>query len=303
MRPSLADWHWDWHWDWRWDGAAASSTLPPEDLRRMMRRTEIPDWRLPPGVGRSLWEYAQADHIADQYDTYFAENSLFTFDVAVLRRHFTRPGTIVDLGAGTGRLLVPFARLGFEGLAVDLSIPMLRVVGQKAREGDLPIDRLLANMTELDCLRDGVADYCISMFSTLGMIRGRENRRRVLGHAHRILKPGGLFVVHVHNRWYNLFVPGGPAWIARNLLQSLFRGDVEPGDKVYDYRGIPGMYLHLFTRGELTRELRRAGFCIRELIPLDTERRHAMRHPWFLGRLRANGWIVVCERGDGRYEV
>ena len=265
-----------------------------------MPSAEIPDWRLPPGVGRSLWEYAQADHIADDYDEYFAFNSLFTFDEAVLRKHFTRPGTIVDLGAGTGRLLVPFARDGYDGLAVDLSLPMLRVVGQKAERESLPIDRLLANMTELDCLRDGIADYCISMFSTLGMIRGQANRRRVLAHARRILKPGGLLVVHVHNRWYNLFVPGGWRWVVGNLLASLFRRDVEAGDKVYDYRGIPQMFLHLFTRGELTRELRRAGFAIRELIPLDTERRHALPRPWLFGRLRANGWIVVCARHNAK---
>jgi SAM-dependent methyltransferase len=258
-----------------------------------MTTREIPDWRLPPGVGRSLWEYAQADHIANDYDEYFAHNSLFDFDRAVLERHFTRPGLIVDLGAGTGRLLPPFARRGFRALAVDLSLPMLRVVGQKAAAERLPIDRLQANMTELDCLRDGVADYCISMFATLGMIKGVQNRRRALAHARRVLRPGGLLVVHVHNRWQNLFVPGGWRWVLGNMLAAAF-GRGEAGDRVYDYRGIPKMCLHLFTRGELLRELRRAGFRIIECIPLDTERRHRLPRAWCCGRLRANGWIVVC---------
>lgn len=259
---------------------------------------DLPQWRLPTGVTRGLWQYAHADHIADDYDDYFAENSLFDFDESVLSRHFTQPGLLVDLGCGTGRLLVPFARRGFRGLAVDLSMPMLEVVGHKAAEEKLPIDRLRANLTELDCLRDGVADYCISMFSTLGMIRGRENRWRALRHTRRILKPGGKFVLHVHNRWYNLFDPQGRVWLAKNLLASLVRRDQEPGDKFFDYRGIPNMFLHVFTRRELTSDLRRAGFRIVELIALDTERRHALRHPWLFGRLRANGWIVVCQRAD-----
>lgn len=235
------------------------------------------------------------DHIADDYDDYFAENSLFDFDEAVLARHFTRPGLLVDLGCGTGRLLVPFARRGFRGLAVDLSMPMLEVVGQKAAEEKLPIDRLRANLTELDCLRDGVADYCISMFSTLGMIRGRANRLKALRHTRRILKPGGKFVLHVHNRWYNLFDPQGRVWLAKNLFGSMVRRDQEPGDKFFDYRGIPNMFLHVFTRRELKADLRRAGFRIVELIALDTERRHALQRPWLFGRLRANGWIVVCQ--------
>jgi SAM-dependent methyltransferase len=254
----------------------------------------LPDWRLPPGVDRSLWEYAQAEHIAADYDEYFAHNSLFDFDLAVLERYFARPGMLVDLGAGTGRLLLPFARRGFRCLAVDLSAAMLRVVGRKAVAESLPIDRLLANMVQLDCLRDACADYCISMFSTLGMVAGRDNRRRVLAHARRILRPGGLLVIHVHNRWYNLRLPEGRRWLVRNAFRAL-SGREEWGDSRYDYRGIPGVRLHLFTQCELVRELRRAGFRVRELTPLDTRRRHALPHAWLLARLRANGWIAVAQ--------
>lgn len=255
----------------------------------------VPQWRMPAGTTRGLWEYVQAEHIADDYDEYFAYNSLFDFDLAVLERHFTRPGLLADLGCGTGRLLVPFARRGFRGLAVDLSRPMLEVVGDKAAAEDLPIDRLQANLTELDCLRDAVADYCISMFSTLGMIRGRANRLRALAHVRRILKPGGKFVIHVHNRWYNLFDPQGRWWVLRNLFASWLLRNQEPGDKFFDYRGIPNMFLHVFTRHELAADLRRSGFRVVEWIALDTQRRHALARPWLFGRLRANGWIVVCQ--------
>ena len=250
---------------------------------------------MPPGVTRGLWDYTQAEHIAGDYDAFFAHNSLFEFDQAVLARHITRPGRVVDLGCGTGRALVPLVRQGMTGLAVDLSAHMLKLVGRKAISEGLKIDRLLANMTELDCLRDGCADYCLLMFSTLGMIRGRDNRQRVLGHARRILKPGGLLIVHVHNVWYNLFDPVGRWWLLPRLLRGLaWRGE-ETGDKFFDYRGIPNMYLHVFSRGELTRALRRAGFTIRELIPLSVTRQRPLRHPWWLGRMRANGWIAVCE--------
>src|SRR4029077_12342721 len=105
-----------------------------------------PSWQLPPGVTRAMWEYARAEHIARDYDEYFAQNRLFEFDEAVLARHFTQPGVVVDLGAGTGRALVPLARRGHHGIAVDLSREMLDVIGEKAVEEKLPIDRLMANM-------------------------------------------------------------------------------------------------------------------------------------------------------------
>lgn len=258
-----------------------------------------PTWQLPPGVSRGLWDYAHSRSVAEDYDEYFALNSLFDFDEQVLARFFTQPGALVaDLGCGTGRALLPIVRRGLRGLAIDLSRPMLEVVREKATLDSLPIDCLQANLVELGSLRDASIDYAMCMFSTLGMIRGRENRRRALGHIRRALKPDGVFVLHVHNFWHNLFDPGGPWWLLRNLLIAPLRRDLDIGDKSFSYRGVPNMFLHVFRRGELRGELRRAGFRVREMIPLDTTRRHPLPRPWLLERLRANGWIVVCQRGS-----
>lgn len=255
----------------------------------------IPEWRLPPGVGHSLWDYLQADHIADDYDDYFAYNRLFQFDEAVLRRHFRTPGTLIDLGCGTGRLVLSFAASGFQGIALDLSLPMLRVVGQKARARDIAVDRVLANLAQLECFADGAVDYCVLMFSTLGMIQGAATRQRVIEQARRIVKPGGKFAIHVHNRWYNIFDPEARWWLLGTQLGWGRRRGLERGDKIFDYRGIPNMRLHLFSRRELMAMLTRAGFTIRELIRLDTERQQPLRQPWFFGDIRANGWIAVCD--------
>lgn len=257
-----------------------------------------PQWQLPTGVSRGVWQYTLTNHIATAYDNYFSENSLFQFDEEVLLRYFTTPGLVVDLGCGTGRTLLPLAKRGFQGLGVDLSFHMLRVTGTKADRANLPIWRIRANLVELDCIRDQSTDYCTCLFSTLGMIRGRQNRGRVLGHALRILKPGGLFVAHVHNVWFNLFDPIGRRWLAKQLLGSIFRKDVDLGDKYFDYRGIPKMYLHTFSQRELVRGLKGAGFRMVKLIPLAVTRQRPLACPWLLGRFRANGWIAVCRRPD-----
>jgi len=250
----------------------------------------------PQGVTRGVWRYVHAEHIARQYDDYFAQNRLFQFDSQVLARHFSRPGLVVDLGCGTGRSLIPLARRSFRGLGVDLSLHMLRIVQHNARLENLPIACVRANLVQLDALRSRSADYCICMFSTLGMIRGRDNRQQMLAHAHRILKPAGLFVVHVHNLWYNLLNPEGRRWLAKHLVSALIHRSLELGDKRLDYRGIPDMFLHTFTRRELLRGLASAGFRLVELIPLHAGRHRPLPCPWFLGWLRANGWIAVCRK-------
>ncbi len=257
-----------------------------------------PTWQLPSGVPRGLWDYSQAAYIADDYDEYFEWNSLFEFDEAVLQASFPPPGVVADLGCGTGRALVPLVTGGLTGVAVDLSEHMLRIVQQKADIAGLEIECLQANLVELDCLRDQSVDYAMCMFSTLGMIQGRQNRQQMLRHVVRILKPGGRFVLHIHNFWYNLFDPGGPWWVLSSLARAAVSRQFELGDKVFPYRGIPNMFLHVFRRGEIVRDLRRAGFQIAEVIPLDTARRHRLRWPWLAGRLRANGWIIVCRVGS-----
>lgn len=255
-----------------------------------------PDWQLPTGVSRGLSDYVESDHIADDYDEFFALTSLFEFDEQVIFRHFVEPGLVADLGCGTGRALVPLARRGFRGLGVDLSHAMLRVVQEKADIDDLPIDLVQANLVELDCLTDEVADYALCLFSTLGMISGRDNRAKALRHMWRILKPGGKAVLHVHNVWNNLFDPMGRRFLFKHLPQTLLRRDVQFGDKVMPYRGIPNMYLHSFTHGEFRSALVGAGFKIVEFNPLSPTRHDRLDHAWLLPRLRANGWVVVVQK-------
>lgn len=248
---------------------------------------------------RGLWEYAQSESIAYDYDEFFAFNSLFEFDAEVIDRHLTRPGLVVDLGCGTGRAIVRLARRGFPCLGVDLSPYMLEVVGDKAAEESLPIWRVQADMTQMGWLRDQSADYCLSLFSTLGMVRGRAARRQVLCEVRRILKPGGLLILHVHNWWFNLLDAAGRAAIARALVRRLWNRDEELGDRFFDYRGIPQMFLHLYRRSELIDDVRDAGLAIEELIPLALTRDRPLANPWWLGRIRANGWIVTARRPVG----
>jgi SAM-dependent methyltransferase len=255
-----------------------------------------PEWQLPRGVAAGGWQYIQTGHIAEDYDGYFTHNQLFDFDRQVVAETFSTSGLVVDLGCGTGRNLLPLARRGFTCLGVDLSEHMLRVLGEKAHQEKLSIWRVRANLVDLDFIRTGSAQYCVCLFSTLGMVRGRQNRHRVLAHAHRILKPGGLFVIHVHNFCYNLVDPLGRRWALRHLLTAPFARNIELGDKFFHYRGIPNMFLHTFGQSGFRRALVDAGFKIDRLIPLHPTRQRSLSFPWLFGWLRANGWIAVCRK-------
>jgi SAM-dependent methyltransferase len=151
-------------------------------------------------------------------------------------------------------------------------------------------------LVELDCLRDCSFDYVICLFSTLGMIRGRIHRRAVLGHAARVLRPGGRFVLHVHNRWSNLWQPGMRAEPIRDLSRCFSR-HAEPGDRQMPaHQGVAGLFMHLFTGREVHRDLESCGLkvVLRRLIGHGPQ--GELSCPWLCGKLRALGYLILAER-------
>jgi SAM-dependent methyltransferase len=254
------------------------------------------DWQLPPGVNRGLWDYLHNTALARGYDDSLAGSSLLQADLAFAECHFPQPGRLLDLGCGTGRLLLPFARRGYWVLGVDLSESMLRLVGEKAAATGVEVHRLKANLVALHGLKDQSFDYAACLFSTLGMVAGRANRRQVVEHAYRLLRPGGKFVLHVHNRWFNLRDAPGRAWLLRDLVQGAL-GRVEGGDRPMPvHQGVAGLLLHLFTYREAVGLLRRAGFRLIEVRPLGLGPGGRLCCPAWFGRLRAYGYLLAAER-------
>lgn len=262
-----------------------------------MDDTTPPSWRLPEGVNAPLWRYAHTARLADDEDDYFRGHPLFEADARALDERFTTPGRLVDLGCGAGRLALRFARRGFDVTAVDLSRPMLRAVAAKATAEGGTIRPVLANLCRLGCFPDGAFDYSILMFSTLGMIRGSKARRKALGEAVRVLRPGGRLALHAHNRWLNLRDPQGRLWLVGQAFKALLRRP-DVGDRRMTYRGIPGMEVHLYSWPELRGELRAVGLRIDEVIPIDAVHARPIRWPGLAHGLRAGGWLVFASRAS-----
>jgi SAM-dependent methyltransferase len=263
---------------------------------KFMNFTQVPPmWRLPDGVDAPLWEYAHTARLAVEEDAYFADHPLFRADERALTERFIVPGRLVDLGCGAGRHAIQFARKGFAVTALDLSRSMLDAVGRKARAAGVDLVRIRANLCRLGCIPDGAFDYALSMFSTLGMIRGRTSRRRALHEAWRVLRPRGRIAVHAHNLWLNLRNWQGRRWLWSQAWRACV-SRCELGDREMDYRGMSGIHVHLYRWSELKSDLCAAGFRIEHVLPLDPVSAAPIAAPWFAHALRAGGWIVFAER-------
>jgi ubiquinone/menaquinone biosynthesis C-methylase UbiE len=236
----------------------------------------IPDWQLPPGVDRGLWDYLHSGEMVAGYDMQMAISPLASADVRFCEQVFNRPGRLIDLGCGTGRLARPFLDRGFQYVGVDLSDEMLA----RAREENPAATFLKANLVDLADVPDASFDWAACLFSTLGMIRGVENRRSALRSFIRILKPGGALVLHVHNRRFH-----GLGWRILRREQTMPQA----------YGGAP-LTLHHYSGNEIRRELDRAGFRVETISPVGRGADGRLKSAWFVPALRAYGYLLAARK-------
>jgi len=262
-----------------------------------------PDWQLPPGVPRSLWEFAHDRAIARDESTHLADSPLLAFDQQVLREWLPESGELLDLGCGTGRHLLELAARGWRGVGVDLSMESLQVARERSADLGVDVTLIRGNVCDLGFLSGGRFDAALLLFGTLGMVAGPENRQAVLRQVRELLRPGGRLILHVHNVWRHADSPQGRRWLLRDLWKRV-RQDPTAGDSLYDYRGIPRMYHHSFTLREIGGSLKEARFRVAEIISLadspaeksSSTEALSLELSGGLRRWRATGWLISAIR-------
>jgi len=299
------------------DPAPDTSPSAPTEQRRRRGNADSTAWRRPQGVAPGTWRYVHEGAIAARYDDFVAATPLCRVDLAMLAAVFpdvsrSSPNDeglasgrnsvtgdssptaessqqkkwLLDLGCGTGRASEVLSRHGYGVLAVDLSLPML----QQANARQLPaVNAIQANLVELGCFADSVAEGAVCLFSTLGMIQGRKNRRQFLAHVRRIVRPGGAFFLHVHHRYAALTNLPGCRQLASTAIRSVIRKDWEFGDAVYAYRGLPDMFLHQFSRRELIADFDASGWRVARWDRLSLDGSQIVNDGWKI----PGGFLIV----------
>jgi SAM-dependent methyltransferase len=113
--------------------------------------------------------------------------------LAALARHPRPVRRVVDLGIGTGDLVVALARAGYAVIGVDRSAAMLDVARGKIAAADLAAPPLLVHQ-DLRALRlDEPTDAAISVYTVINQLTADGDLLRAMSAVHDALAPGGLF--------------------------------------------------------------------------------------------------------------
>ena len=266
-----------------------------------------PYWRLPPGVARGTWEYTQRESIAADYAEFLKHTPLISIDLKLMLASLpvpkpNRTSRVIDLGCGDGRALRELWQHGYDVLGIDLSQPMLNRVTEELWGDDIGSRLVRANVVQLECLQDEIADHAICLFSTIGMIQGRVHRRAFIKHLARVVKPGGTLVLHVHNRndaWRD--IPSAMGYL-KSAWKWLSSRGCELGDRTYAYRGLADMFLHTYSLAELRCDLRQNGWLLKEVISISSMSDLRLAAPWLLPSFRAGGFIAIGHRETCDYQ-
>lgn len=118
---------------------------------------------------------------------------------------FGRPGTLADLGCGTGSIAIPLAQMGCRVYGIDLSDEMLAVAQEKSSRlrrlsagGGSHGEALWLQQDMREWELDVEVDAVISFCDSINYLTEPEDVEALFARTFEGLKPGGWFAFDVH---------------------------------------------------------------------------------------------------------
>ena len=223
-------------------------------------------------------------------------------------------GRTLELGCGTGRILLPIARSGVEIVGIDRSTPMLVQAHDRLRRLKTPVRAALVrgDMRHLPFDRAQPFDLIIAAYGVLQSLTRDRDLSATLKAAVELLAPGGVFALDLvpdvprwqeYSRRTSLRTTRGPRGLPVTLVESV-RQDPARKLTIFDQEFTEGRgrtrRVHRFTLTfrtvgikALRRRLERLGLQIDAVLgSYDGE-------PW---DERADTWMLLASKPSPRAE-
>lgn len=191
---------------------------------------------------------------------YGGERGLSSMETVLVDAFFPKPpARVLDIGCGAGRTTIALAERGYEVVAVDLSPNLLGL----ARRRFPNLSFLRTDACKLS-FSDSSFEAALFSYNGIDCIFPVSERLRCLSEAHRILRPGGVFLLSSHNYIGSVFSGGffypRGYWNALHTLWQQRRNRY--WKQWYLFYPDEQQYLYSAPPGRTRRQLEEAGFSV-----------------------------------------
>jgi ubiquinone/menaquinone biosynthesis C-methylase UbiE len=178
--------------------------------------------------------------------------------------NISKNSTVLDLGCGNGRHLIPIAKKCKKAIGVDISSNLLKIIQNQKQELDIAnIELIHANLIDLPIKTESIDS--VLYIAALHNIKTRENRIKSLQELHRVIKKENVALISVWSREQEKFYD---FFNNQKYNQYIKDRDFEDGDiEIYwkqNKLNIPRFY-HLYKKIEFEKDLITSGFKIVKL--------------------------------------
>lgn len=111
-----------------------------------------------------------------------------------------KKASILDLACGVGRHSVHFAKRKHNVVGLDFSSVYLNEAKKRSRKEKVEAQFVHGDMKNLKPhFAENQFDFVVSLFNSFGYFKKRGDDKKMLKEVHRVLKPGGLFLLNTLN--------------------------------------------------------------------------------------------------------
>lgn len=138
--------------------------------------------------------FSEFNSCASEYSKFRPDYPETLFEMLIENFNLSKNSTMVDIGCGTAKSSIPFAKHGINVIGIDTSLEMLEVAKTTAKELNLPMTFLESNAEEIKLPDNSVSFInCAQAFHWF-------NSQKALREFSRILKKNGGIAIYWNNR-------------------------------------------------------------------------------------------------------
>lgn len=145
-----------------------------------------------------------------------------------------KPQKIIDLGCGTGSILLPLAKRGMDVIGVDLSPEMLTETEHKARAEGLSVRLVCQDMTELELGEQ--ADVILSLCDAMNYLTEDGQLAEAFSHIAQHMQQKSLFLFDLNTEYKFQEVLGQNVFgSAEEQAAYIWENDYDEEEKINEY--------------------------------------------------------------------